>query len=196
MSVSSTLIPAVSTSIITGNNPICAGDLITFTASSNNGGVSPIYQWQINGINVGSNSPTFSVNSLTHAQVVTCVMISALSCSSPSFATSAAITVTVHPIPSTPQISPSGNIGICEGNSILLSSSALTGNLWSTNATSQTISVDAVGNYSVTQTQNGCISLPSAVVTITAHPQPTATILPAGPFCIDAASRVVQTLTG
>jgi gliding motility-associated-like protein len=50
-------------------------DCITdnFTATVNNAGASPVYQWQINGQNTGVNSPAFSTNTLSLGDVITCV---------------------------------------------------------------------------------------------------------------------------
>ena len=50
----------VSVSIISSSNPSCIGTPVTFTANPINGGSSPLYQWKINGGNVGINSPAFT----------------------------------------------------------------------------------------------------------------------------------------
>ena len=96
ISVNSSVMPASSIAITSGANPSCAGQSITFTATPTNGGSSPVYQWKVNGNNIGTNSPTFTSNSLTNGQVVSCVMISNLSCASPATITSNLITVTIN----------------------------------------------------------------------------------------------------
>lgn len=191
MSVSSILSPSVSVSIVLGANPACAGNSLTFSATPNNGGTSPGFQWKVNGIGVGNNSPVFTSANIPNAGVVTCEMTSGLSCSNPSMATSAALNMTIHAIPSTPTITPSGLIGLCAGNTLILTSSAASGNVWSNSSTSNTVAISSPGNYSVMQTTNGCSSDPSAIVTITTNPQPTATLSPAGPFCNDSESLIL-----
>ena len=49
-------------SITATSNPFCPGSSVTFTATSYNGGFTPSYQWKVNGINVGTNSNTYSYN--------------------------------------------------------------------------------------------------------------------------------------
>jgi len=85
--------PAVSNSItLTGNpglpasvaiaanpNPFCPGTPVVFTAVPGNGGTSPVYQWKVNGINAGSNSPSFTYNPSDNDSV-RCVMTSNLVC--------------------------------------------------------------------------------------------------------------------
>ncbi len=63
-----------STAIITGQSNSCPGDLLTFTASPINGGINPSYQWQVNGANVGTNSPTFSSQTLIDGDKVNCIV--------------------------------------------------------------------------------------------------------------------------
>ncbi|MFC0604488.1 LamG-like jellyroll fold domain-containing protein [Winogradskyella pulchriflava] len=42
------------------DNLICDGDNLTFTATPTDGGASPIYEWFIDNISYGTNSPTFT----------------------------------------------------------------------------------------------------------------------------------------
>ena len=96
-----TILPilAPSVTIVPSNNPICDGDNVTFGATNVNGGNTPIYQWQINGVNTGPNSNTFSSSSLADGDIVTCIMTSSYQCPSPNPVTSNAITMSVHPRP-------------------------------------------------------------------------------------------------
>lgn len=85
------------------------------------------------------------------------------------------ITVTINPSPTAPVITASGSTSLCSGSSVNLTSSYNNGNLWSTNATSATISVNTTGVYTVTHTDaNGCssTSLPT-IVNVSNAPVPT-----------------------
>ncbi len=98
-----------------------------------------------------------------------------------------AVSGTVNPIPPTPTITPGGPTTFCTGGSVTLTSSSATDNLWSTGATTQSISVSTAGTYTVTVTVAGCSSAPSAGTTVTVNPiPPTPTISAGGPttFCI------------
>lgn len=87
----------------------------------------------------------------------------------------AAITVVVNALPATPVITASGSTSFCTGGSVDLSSSATSGNTWSTNATTQTITVSTTGNYSVIVTDvNGCSSVSTPIsVSVSNAPVPT-----------------------
>jgi hypothetical protein len=87
----------------------------------------------------------------------------------------AAITVTVNALPATPVISASGSTTFCTGGSVDLTSSATSGNVWSNNATTATITVNTTGNYSVTVTDaNGCSSASTPIsVNVSNAPAPT-----------------------
>ncbi|HET7115491.1 MAG TPA: hypothetical protein VFI29_03330, partial [Hanamia sp.] len=83
-------------------NTICAGSSITFTATPNNGGLSPLYQWQINGLNVGlpSSVNTFTSDTFSVGKSISVVLTSNASpCATGSPATSNYITVTVNQNP-------------------------------------------------------------------------------------------------
>lgn len=79
--------------------------------------------------------------------------------------------------PTTPVITANGSLSICPGGSVQLTSSASSGNQWSTNATGQSIQVSSAGSYTVTVTDaNGCEVTSAPVnVTIAAAPQASVT---------------------
>ena len=70
--------PLLTPSVIlsASDTTICAGSNVTFTASPNNGGSSPTYQWKVNGSNAGSGSANFSSSALQNGDVVTVEMTS------------------------------------------------------------------------------------------------------------------------
>jgi len=96
--------------VTSGSNPTCAGASLTFTATPYNGGTAPSYQWKVDGVNVGTNSATYSSSSLTAGQVVTCVMTSNLAGVTANPATSNAITISVAP-----SVTPSVSIALTSG---------------------------------------------------------------------------------
>ena len=98
--------------------------------------------------------------------------------------TSAAQAITVNPLP-TPTITADGPTTFCEGDNVVLTSSAASSYLWSTGQTAQSITVTTTGSYSVTVTDaNGCMN-DSDPVDVTVNANPTPTITPDGPtqFC-------------
>jgi hypothetical protein len=64
-----------------GNIPLCEGTEAVFTATVHNA-TSPVYQWKLNGNNVGSNSNTYSSSSLAENDIVSCILVSADACPS------------------------------------------------------------------------------------------------------------------
>ncbi|MFM7644804.1 MAG: beta strand repeat-containing protein [Sphingomonadales bacterium] len=164
-----TVNPAPNASIFPGTSVnVCAGSSVTLST-----GTAAAYAWSN-----GATTPTISVNTAgTYAVTLTG--------SNGCTATSALTTVAVTPLP-TANITSSGSTSICQGSSVSLSATAGTGNtyLWSTGATTQTISPTASGAYSVTVTNNGC-SATSAATSVNVIPTPSASITANGPltFC-------------
>ncbi len=126
VTISSSVVPSVG--ITTPNSNICSGSPVTFTATPANGGPAASYQWQINGINAGTNSNSFTTSALTNNAQVKVILTSSLSCASPATATSNIIIMTVTPLP----IANAGNdVTICSGSSTQLQASGGTTYTWS-----------------------------------------------------------------
>ncbi|MEI9918992.1 MAG: gliding motility-associated C-terminal domain-containing protein [Bacteroidota bacterium] len=100
------------------------------------------------------------------------VIVKSGSCSSPS---SDPFVFTVNPKPTKPTISPTGGGSLCGTGTVTLTSSAASSYSWSSGQSSQSITVNTVGNFSV-QVKNaaGCQSAPSDIFTVTtsAIPKP------------------------
>ncbi|MFH1296098.1 MAG: FISUMP domain-containing protein [Bacteroidota bacterium] len=116
----------VNITIAASANPVCSGTSVTFTATPVNGGSSPVYQWKVNGVNAGSNSPTFSYTPVS-GDVVTCILTSSEACTSGNPATSNPVVMTVSPIlPVSVAIAASAN-PVCEGTGVLFTATASNG---------------------------------------------------------------------
>jgi PKD repeat protein len=182
------------------DNTICAGTSVTFTATPTNGGTAPVYQWQVNGSNVGTNSPTYTTTALTNGQIVTVIMTSNLSGVTGSPATSNAITMTVTTPPvatfsytaspycsnaanPSPTFSGGGTAGTFTSTAGLVFVSAATGQV--------NLAGSTPGTYTVTNTKpaaGGCSAV-TATSTITITTLPVATFsYTASPYCQNAAN--------
>ena len=76
--------------------PICMGTLVNFTATVANEGSSPVYQWTVNSVNVGSSS-TYSSSGFATGDTVVCRLTSDLECASNNPAVSNSIVMFVKP---------------------------------------------------------------------------------------------------
>ena len=147
----------------------CAGAGVQLSGS---GGLT--YSWlPIAGLNNASISNPFAnpVNTTNYNLTVTdgngCVSTN-----------NASVTVTVHPNPIAPVISTNGPLNFCQGNDVVLSTAATASYLWSNGATTQTITVNQSGFFSVTIIDfNGCTSPVSAATSVVVYPTPEAPIL-------------------
>lgn len=94
LNVISTILPTINITVFPGST-VPVGTPATFTASVTNGGTSPVLQWKKNGINVGTNSATYTDFNIDSADVITCVVTSSIPCAFPNNVTSNAITMIV-----------------------------------------------------------------------------------------------------
>lgn len=114
----------VSISISASNNPACDGSPVTFTATPVNGGENPVFQWKINGSNVGSNSPEYTSSSLSTGDLVSCELTSDVSCPTNNPAISNIIDMVINPAtPVNVSIVASEN-SVCSGSPVTLTATA------------------------------------------------------------------------
>ena len=179
-----TVNPIPTTPAITAgsNTTFCNGGSVILTSSSTSGN-----QWFLNGAAItGATTTTYTATASGNYTVQT----TSNGCVS---AVSAAKTITVKPILAIPTITAGGTPTFCFGGSVVLTSSASSGNHWFfnstaiTGATAATYKANTSGNYTVQiSNNNGCVST-SAAVTVTVNPLPDTPKISAGStttFCI------------
>ncbi len=104
---------------------VCAGEQVAFTTLVTNGG-TPSFQWKVNNVNVGTDSPSFTYTPANN-DVVRVEVTSSLSCVSAPTVVSPPVTITVNPIlPVSVSISPA-TVDICAGQPVNFTASPLNG---------------------------------------------------------------------
>lgn len=162
-----------------GSTTFCTGGSVTLDAGSYPGAA---YLW--------SNGATTQTTTVTTSGAYSVTVTTANGCA----AISNAISVTVNSNPAAPTISASGPITFCNGGNVTLTSSQVTGIMWSNSAITPAINVNASGTYDVTYTDgNGC-SATSLPTTVVVNPNPSApTISASGPTTFCTGDSVVLT---
>ena len=134
----------------------CSGENITFNSGAS-GSPAPIVQWQENNGGSWNNitGATGSTLSFTTTTADNNKQYRAVWTNMAGSVNSNAATLAVNSIPSAPSVSVTDNCA-----SSLLTASGTTGAsfLWSTTATTSSITVNTAGTFTVTQTVNGCTS--------------------------------------
>jgi len=153
--------------IVVANIEVCAGDMVTLSGSG-----AQTYTWT-GGIQDGVPFVPDSTAIYTVTGTNT-----ATGCSGTED-----VLVTVNSLPSAPIITAGGSPIFCSGDTIVLTSSYPTSNVWSTGETTQGITATTTGLYYVTYTDiNGCSST-SDTLNINVFSLPTVTIGSLPPMC-------------
>jgi PKD repeat protein len=95
--VNELLTPTILISSNDSDNSICSGTLVNFTATIENGGSTPNFQWKLNGNNVGTSSSTYSSSSISNNAIITCILSSNEQCLSENQVSSNEIQFQVTP---------------------------------------------------------------------------------------------------
>ncbi len=135
----------------------CVGDTITLTAQYTSG---QTYLWLKNGTAIpGATGISYKATLNGNYQVRT-----GNTC---SYANSPSDSLVFNTPPSSPTIITSGATTFCQGDSVKLTSSDVTGNIWNTGANTKSIIVKANGVYTVTYTDvHGCSATKDTTVTV------------------------------
>ena len=175
-------------SILESTNSICPGTNVTFTATPVNAGAAPTYQWYLNGNPVGTNSNTYSNNTLNNNDQVKVTVTSNSSCNSGLQATSNIVTMIISsPLPV--DVTITGNAAICPTASLTLTANPTNGGAtpayqWFLNgnpvgSNSNTYSSTSFNNIDVVTVRLtsslGCVSgnpKTSNPITVTVKPNP------------------------
>ncbi len=168
-------------SFVSGSFSVCSGNVFSFLNQSTGGGLN--YFWNFEG-----GSPATSTLSNPSISYTLPGTFSVGLQATNALGSSTLIQnnyIVVNPTPIGPSITVNGNLIFCEGDSVVLISSAPFGNSWSNGAISQSIAIYTTGTYAVSQSSNPCNSAPSIPVSVSVHPHPNCSIAPAGPYCID-----------
>lgn len=161
---------------------LCSGQSVTLTASSGD-----VYLWTPGGETSSSIQVTTSgVYSVKVTQANFCFSVSP--------------DVTVNVINNAvPIVIASDDVTFCEGGNVDLSTAPADAYLWSNGETTQTITVDQTGDYSVTVTYpNGCTNT-SAITSVVVNPIPAQPVIsPSGPInlCTPATVTLSSSFTG
>ena len=96
MSVKDLLSPSIN--ITASDIEICSGTPVIFTTNIADAGVNPAYQWQLNGVNTGTNSPNYSNSLLKDGDQINCVLTTSSGCNNAAVSSNA-ITMLVNKSP-------------------------------------------------------------------------------------------------
>lgn len=167
VTVNPILVPAAAI-LNNGSDSLCAGSATTFSATSMNGGVTPLYTWLLDGVTVATGASYPFTATVPGTFQVECIVHSSETCADPDSGISPAHSISVFEIPQQPVLSTNA-----AGDSVISSVTdpdyeytwLLDGQLISSGSQA-TVGCSGSGNYSLVISNRGCVSDTSAVLTI------------------------------
>lgn len=157
-------------SISASANNVCPGTKIIFTALPVNGGTEPIYRWFVNNVEqVSATTSIFSSSSLQNGDIVSCQIKSSLTCIDQADAVSNTIQVQLD-LTGAPAHFLTGETTICEGvPQQLTAAPSFASYLWSTGATTASVSINTSGTYWVEVPYNNNLCRIREYITVAAR---------------------------
>jgi gliding motility-associated-like protein len=127
---------------------ICPGDEVKFLAENTNNILNPIYQWKLNGVDVGSNADAYITTTLQNKDNLQCILTSNRSCTLPGSDTSEIIQMEVFdPVP----LNLGKDFSICIGSDTLLEAPSIyVSYRWQDNSTQPELPINLAGKYYAT----------------------------------------------
>ncbi|MCX6276977.1 MAG: T9SS type A sorting domain-containing protein [Bacteroidetes bacterium] len=197
----------VSITIAANANPVCSGTTVHYTASPVNGGISPIFQWKVNNIDVqGATNFSWSFIPVQN-DAVSCMVTSSEACVTGNPAASNIIIMAVMPLP-VPIISGTGSVCVGTSNLFYTTEPGMTGYNW-TISSGGTITFNAGAAIIVTwhtagnqwlrvnyTNGNGCSGAMATQFDVTVHALPVPTISGPATVCAGAPGNVYTTEPG
>lgn len=153
ISVVAEIVPTIS--ITAPQTNICSGTTASFSASITGGGSSPVYQWKVDGVNVGTNSSSYAA-AMNDGDVVTCQLTSSESCANPTSLLSNSVTMTVTQTPSDQVTANATTLTATQTGASYQWLNCQTGNTPVSGATSQSYTPGSPGSYAVQVTIGNC----------------------------------------
>jgi len=155
---------------------ICPGSSVTFMANATNGGTNPIYQWKVNGLNVGANSSVYTNAALYNGDIISCTLISSETCVTNN---PASTQITISTLPSLSIDLVASPLDICPGDPVSLNATVLggAGTSYTLTLNGQIVSLPLVEYpdfsqyYFITATDNCSSATDSVYINVSQVPQ-------------------------
>ena len=186
--------------IPTGSPTICAHTTVTFTATPTYGGMVPIYKWQKNGLNVGTNSNIYTDTALVHQDKIQCILKSNHPDALPATAISNAVVMTVNALPMGTVASMTDIL--CHGDTSTVTLSATNGlapykySINGVHYQNSNVFELLAGNYKVNvQDNNGCTSV-NTPLELTQPPLLTGSVQVDSLVCKGKSTNLIVTASG
>jgi hypothetical protein len=125
MKVNATLTPTIQVSA--SNGTICSGTPVKFFSTVMNGGATPYFQWQKNGVNTGTGSPVYIDSVLKDGDVITCKLAPGYSCVSADTIISNSIIMKIMPLVAPSVTVTASKTSICPGNPVTFNATTVNG---------------------------------------------------------------------
>lgn len=153
ISVVTEIVPTIS--ITTPQTSICSGEIASFNASITGGGSNPVYQWKVDGVNVGTNASLYAAT-VNDGDVITCQLTSSESCANPTSLLSNELTMSVTQTPNDEVTLNVNTLTATQTGASYQWLNCLTGNTPISGETSQSYTPASFGSYAVQVSVGNC----------------------------------------
>jgi PKD repeat protein len=181
------VIPGITANASYLPSPVCSGTAVNFSDLSIHQSVIESWLWNFGDGTSSANQNPAKTYTSSGNKTVTLTVTDMKGCTD-----SYSLNINVNPLPSPGVITPPGPISLCGNGTVSLSAPAGVSWNWTSGETTQNVSAESAGNYSVeVTTSNNCVYLTPPVV-INIIPKPRAEII-AGDHSVCAGGTIYLT---